>query len=421
MTNITFFPLYIDPGTGSMLFSLFIGLAAAGTFALRTLFLKLRFILTGGKADKTDAKNIPFVIFSDHKRYWNVFRGVCDKFEKHKINLTYYTCSSDDPVFSQNYKFVHAEYLGEKNKPYARMNMLHADIVLATTPGLDVYQWKRSRYVKYYVHVPHTVRSLYCYRMFGIDHYDAVIANGQSQIETAKEIEELRPNIQRKEYAIVGSAVMDNLDEQKKKAEKKIQNEKTVVLVAPSWGKSGILSKYGSRFLNALRETGFKIIVRPHPQSSVTEQNILKPLQKEFNDFDWNFDNDNFSVLNRADILISDFSGTMFDFALGFDKPVIYTDVSFDTAPYDAAWISHPMWEFSTLPKIGIKLPEKDFGNLKEIIKNALESNELQNGRDSVRIECWANKGESAEKTFEYLIEKQKSFHQGNQKTEVKK
>ena len=49
---ISFMPLYIDPGTGSMLFSLFIGIAATATFALRALFIKIKFILSGGKAEK---------------------------------------------------------------------------------------------------------------------------------------------------------------------------------------------------------------------------------------------------------------------------------------------------------------------------------------------------------------------------------
>ena len=407
---MTFLPLYIDPGTGSMLFSLFIGIAAAASFALRALFIKLRFIFSAGKANTKDSKSIPFVIFSDHKRYWNVFHGLCDEFERHGVGLVYYTCSPDDPVLSVPYTHVRAEFIGEGNKPYARMNMLHADIVVATTPGLDVYQWRRSRYVKWYVHIPHTVRSLYCYRMFGIDHYDAVLASGENQIMTAKEIEELRPTITRKEYIVVGSAVMDNLKAQKDRSGNRARNERPVVLVAPSWGKSGILTKFGNRFLEALRKTEYEIVIRPHPQSVVSEQNVLKPLETAFSDFAWNYDTDNFSVLSRADILISDFSGTMFDFALGFDKPVIYTDVDFDTAPYDVAWINGTMWEFTALPKIGVRLEDKDFSRLASIIQSALESSALQKGRDELRRECWANVGGSAHAEFAYLTNKEKEL-----------
>ncbi|MBQ3669889.1 MAG: CDP-glycerol glycerophosphotransferase family protein [Treponema sp.] len=400
-------PLYIDPGTGSMIFSLFIGLAAAGTFALRTVFLKLRFLVSGGRAKSMDEKNIPFVIFSDHRRYWNVFHSLCDEFESHGVDLTYYTASADDPVLSMPYKFVHAQYLGEKNKPYAKMNLLHADIVVSTTPGLGVYQWKRSRYVKWYVHIPHTVRSIYCYRMFGLDHYDAVLANGECQVCQGKEIESMRPGIARKEYVVVGSSVMDSLMEQRKSAEKPGKSEKPIVLVAPSWGKSGILTKFGERFLSALLKTRCNVIVRPHPQTATSERNVLDPLMERFPEIEWNFDVDNFSVLNKADVLISDFSGTMFDFALGFDKPVIYTDVEFDPSPYDMAWVSD-IWEFSALPKIGVKLEEADFDRIDEIISEALRNEKLQYGRDELRSECWANTGGSARAEYDYLVGKQK-------------
>ena len=407
-------PLYIDPGTGSMLFSLFIGLAAAGTFAIRTIFLKLRFVLLGGKGEKkSTSKNLNFVIFSDHKRYWNVFHGLCDEFESHGVELVYYTCSPDDPVLSLPYKHVRAEYLGTGNRPYARMNLLHADIVIATTPGLDVYQWKRSRYVKWYVHIPHAVRPLYTYRMFGVDHYDAVLCTGKNQEIGGKEIEEKRPNVIKKEYVIVGSPTMDNLISQIEETQEKEKKAKPTVLVAPSWGASGILTKYGEKFLSRISSADFEIIVRPHPQSSVSEMHILKPLMQRFDNIEWNFDNDNFSVLNRADILISDFSGTMFDFAFGFGKPVIYTDAVFDPAPYDAAWLDKPIWEFGVLPKIAVKVEEKNFENLTDFIRNVLKNPSLKQNCASVKAECWANEGNSSKAIFDYLVAKHATLLNG--------
>ena len=61
-------------------------------------------------------------------------------------------------------------------------------------------------------------------------------------------------------------------------------------------------------------------------------------------DLEWNRDNDNFDVLRRADILVSDFSGVIFDFTLVFDKPVIYADTKFDKSPYDCWWLDTPSW-----------------------------------------------------------------------------
>ena len=41
--------LYIDPGTGSMLFAILIGIIGALNYLLKSWIVKLRFILRGGK------------------------------------------------------------------------------------------------------------------------------------------------------------------------------------------------------------------------------------------------------------------------------------------------------------------------------------------------------------------------------------
>ena len=403
--------LYIDPGTGSMLFSLVIGLVATASFALRALYLKLKFVYSGGgtKEMQDSGKSEGIVIFSDHKRYWNVFKPVCDELEKRGVDAVFYTASPDDPALSAGYAHIRTEYLGEGNRPYAKLNMLHADILLATTPGLDVYQWKRSKYVKYYVHLPHTVDDLASYRMFALDYYDAVLVSGQNQIDFIRNIESLRPAIRRKDLVTVGSTYLDAMAEKLRQSPRP-QNERPVVLVAPSWGKSGILSRYGDELLSSLSSCGFHIIVRPHPQTVVSEQEILKTLTEKFSQLEWNYDNDNFDVLNKADIMITDFSGIIYDFALVFGKPVIYADTNFDTLPYDADWLSEPMWSLRVLPKIGVQLRQEDFPNLKDIISQAMNSHSLKDGLDSIRTECWEHQGKSAELVADWLINKQKTL-----------
>lgn len=407
-----FLPLYIDPGTGSMLFSLFIGIAAAASFGLRALFLKLKFIFSGGKVkENIDEKNIPYVIFSDHKRYWNIFKPICDEFERRKIPLTYYTASKDDPVLSSPYKFIHPEYLGEGNKPYSKLNMLHADILMSTTPGLDVYQWKRSKNVKYYVHIPHTVDDLAGYRMFGLDFYDAVLTSGQNQNNLIREIESLRPTIKEKELVITGSTYLDEMKNRLSSLSAREKNIKPVVLIAPSWGKSGILSRYGEKLLSALsKNEEFEIIVRPHPQTVVSEKEVLEPLREKFSNIEWNFDNDNFEVLNKSDILITDFSGIIFDYTFIFDKPLIYADTNFDTLPYDADWLDEKMWALRVLPEIGVKLEEKDFEHIDTIITGALSSKGLAENRNKIKNEAWQNCGNSASAIVNYVINKKEAL-----------
>ncbi|HAU51208.1 MAG TPA: CDP-glycerol--glycerophosphate glycerophosphotransferase, partial [Clostridiales bacterium] len=49
--------LYIDPGTGSMLFAILIGLLGVARFAFKGLWVKIRFLLSGGKA-KDDSDKV---------------------------------------------------------------------------------------------------------------------------------------------------------------------------------------------------------------------------------------------------------------------------------------------------------------------------------------------------------------------------
>ena len=365
---------YIDPGTGSMLFTILVGVLGAGIYAMRGLVMKLRFALSGGKVENMDRDRLPFVIFTDSKRYWNLFAPICREFEKRGVELTYMTASPDDPALQENFQHVKCEFIGEGNRAFARLNMLKADVLLSTTPSLDVYQWKRSKDVKYYVHIPHAVSDITTYRMFGIDYYDAILLTGPYMEHEVRELERLR-NLPAKDLAVVGLPYMDSLKEKADRAEPLEQKEKTVLL-APSWGPSSIFNRYGEKIFEALLQTGYHIVVRPHPQSFESEKELLEKLQKAFPDGDqleWNRDNDNFEVLRRSDILISDYSGVAFDFSLIFDRPIIYADTSFDDGVYDACWIKEPLWWFKTLPKLGKQLTEENLPHIKELIDSCID------------------------------------------------
>ncbi len=295
--------------------------------------------------------------------------------------------------------------------------MLKADIVLSSTPGLDVYQWKRSRDVRVYAHIPHAVSDVTVYRMFGIDYYDAVLLSGQYQGEQVRKLEALR-GLPAKELPIVGQPYMDALRERLRQAEPLPEDRPLTVLLAPSWGKSGILGRYGGEMIKALLETGCRVIVRPHPQSFSAEKEMLDKLMAAYPEserLEWNRDNDNFEVLRRSDIMISDFSGVIFDFALVFDRPVIYADTSFDKAPYDACWLDEELWTFSTLPKIGQQLSPEKLGQLRALIDECLRRPGFRENRERAREEAWQHIGEGAVRTVDWLLEKHRQLQETEQ------
>lgn len=81
--------LYIDPGTGSILFSIVIGLITTLYFVAKTAFIKLKVAVYKDKAKGSGNKNT-IVIYSEGKRYWNVFLPICNEFEEHQKELVFF-------------------------------------------------------------------------------------------------------------------------------------------------------------------------------------------------------------------------------------------------------------------------------------------------------------------------------------------
>lgn len=414
------FRLYIDPGTGSMLFTVLIGLVSALLFIGRRALVKIQFLAQGGRVSgkSADEAKKTIVIFSDHKRYWNVFQPICDEFEKRKTDLDYLTCSPDDPALSVDYTYIHASFIGEGNAAFARLNLLKADVLLSTTPNLDVYQWKRSKDVSYYVHILHAPNDPVMYNMFGLDYYDAVLLCGEYQYGQIRALESMR-SLPEKELVYTGLTYLDEtakrLRERRKAEPRTDGNRQKSILVAPSWGVNSLLHRFGTPLLEALGESGFHIMIRPHPQMLIGEKEFIADLQNRFPEgdvFEWNADNDNFDVLCRADLLISDFSGIIFDYVLAFDGPLIYTDSKYDDSRLDCWWLSESPWTFRTLPKIGRVLKEEDLPRIKEVIEDCMADVSYAKEREKARDETWMYRGEAAVRCTEYLLKKQRQIRE---------
>lgn len=398
-------PLYIDPGTGSMLFSILIGAAATLFFLAKAMLLKLKVVFAGKKGVQEDKAYKKYVIYCEDKRYWTVFQPVIEEFEKRKIELTYYTGSKDDAVFDKKYEFIKAEFIGTGNVAYAKLNMLSAGIVLMTTPGIQVYQLKRSKNVKHYSHIFHSCTDSTMYRLFGLDYFDSVLMTGDYQADDIRLLEKQR-DLPAKELVTVGCSYLDILKEKMDSIPAE-ENHQFTVLVSPSWGKSALLGLYGEKLLDPLAKSGMRIIIRPHPQSRISEKEMLDRLHERYKDcknIEWDNERDNIYSLKKADIMISDFSGIVYDYTFLCDKPVMYANSEMDLLPYDIYDTGHEPWAVTTLQKIGIPIQEKDFENIAEVIKNASDSPELAKLRAQYKAQAWQNIGQAGKLTADFMI-----------------
>ena len=397
-------PLYIDPGTGSALFSIVIGIAAVSYFLFRSAFLKIKVLLFRQK--ETSSSKLKYVIYAEDKRYWAFFEPVLVECESRQISVLYLTSSQDDPVFSSSFKYVNGKFIGKGNRAFAYLNFISADFVLATTPDLDVLQWKRSKAVKHYCHMFHMVSGSMIYRLYSLDFYDSILLSGENEIPEIRYLENLR-KCPCKQLVVVGNTFLDRYNEKLKSLPAE-ENHPFTVLVSPSWGASGLLKVYGERLLDPLIRTGWRIILRPHPQSVIAEKPLLERFNERYrdnNNVEWDYHHENIYSLAKSDVMITDFSGIIFDYIFLFNKPLLFSLSTMDLRPYDAHNLPEEPSILQISKKVGIELNEANFASIKEVITESLHNAELQENRIEAKRIMWQYEGEASKRIVDFMIE----------------
>ena len=177
---------YVDPGTGTMLFSIVLSICSIFFFVLFFVWEKIKlYIFRERTASKTA---YPIIIYTEDKRYYHVFNDIIDEFENRQYSVMVYVSSDDDPFLQKEYKYVKVENIGKGYKAYSKLAFMSADVCLMTTPGLDVFHLKRSKFVKHYCHIFHCLDEGTTYRLFGLDYYDSVLLNFEKSKDNIREI-----------------------------------------------------------------------------------------------------------------------------------------------------------------------------------------------------------------------------------------
>ena len=362
---------YLDPGTGSMLLSVVVGLVSGAYFVIRKLPSTLRalFFRLTGKTDQMKGSDLTF--YAESAAYWMTFKPILEALEKRGIKSTYLTSAQDDPVFSCGLSCVSARFIGKSNTAYTALGFLQTKVFVLTTPGIDVLQIRRSPGVKRYVHVVHAVGDIHTYKLFSFDYYDAVFCSGPAQAKSLRALESLR-RTRPKDLVLLGCPYLDELV---KRAQQAPEPEPNTVVVAPTWGKNGLLTRTGSLIPRMLAEAGFHVILRPHPQSFVSEVDLMHKLAQELSDcrqIEWDRNPDGFASLSRAKLMVSDISGVIFDFAFVFLRPVVSVGAGPVKDGFEAWDIPHPAWEMSALDDLGRRIMPGEENKICQAVKELL-------------------------------------------------
>lgn len=401
---------YLDPGSGSMLFSALIGIVATLFFVFKGIFFKLIDLPAHFRGlSKRERVENKIVIYSEGSQYWGVFKPIVEELSRRGLPCLYLSGKENDPGLSCNLPGIKTQCIGEGNKAFFILNTLEAEVLVMTTPGLDVLQIKRSKGVRNYIHITHSAGGISGYSIYGTDYYDVVLTGGDADTEFIRAIESVR-NLKPKKIVEVGCAYLDSTREKLAKLEeKKPDGDRKNLLISPTWGIHGLLKKCGEELIGKLVGSNlFEITVRPHPQSLISEKDLLDELQMKFPEsdcFHWDFSPENLPALAKADIMISDFSGIIFDYTLLFKRPVLALESNYDRRGRDASDYPKDPWNIDFLKRFGHIIEPADIQNIVEIVNNSLDEGISDEIYEYVKNSMDKYPGESGRRSVDVIQE----------------
>lgn len=398
---------YLDPGTGSMLLSAFVAIIAGGLFFLKDIYYKILFSIARLFGVDIDKTRYQIIFYSEGKNYWHTFELLLDGLDSDELSVMYLTSSEDDPALTRQYTHIKTKYIGQGNKAFSYLSFIEADLCVLTTPGLDVLQIQKSPGVGLYVHVIHSLAGIGFYQLYSFDYYDVILCSGDQQVEQIRHLERMRKT---KSKLLLKSGVpyTDILIRKIKKRENTHNTSVKTILIAPTWGKNGLLRSLDVMSIKSILEQGFNVIIRPHPQSYTSEAGLLKSFEQGllgYANLEWDNTVDNFDVLVKSDLLISDFSGIIYDFAFVFNKPVITVDAEMNVDGFEQFNLPMPIWDIDFVQQIGKRISKQEISEISHIINETLDDyRNIQKNIETLKIKYFYNEGCASSVVTKQLI-----------------
>ena len=427
---------YIDPVTGSTVLTLLAGAIAAGAMTLKYYWFRIKTKISGDHSKENQTEMISksglesgfvsewaelkkinllsqdersIVFYAENKASMNHFQSlILELTEKMNLQICYVTSVKDDPILSTKNQRILPFYIGGGTARTKFFSSLKAKILVTDMPDLGKLHIKRSdEYPVHYIYLFHSMYSVHSYlRKGAVDNYDTIFCVGPHQVKEIREIEKVY-DLKEKKLINYGYGRLDTLLQKKKDSQITDSNVNDLIIIAPSYGDNNLIEKCGTKLIDILLKSNFRVMLRPHIRTLRDSTKLIDSIKKNFGqnpNFVLETDVINFDSLNNSKCMISDWSGISLEYAFTFGRPVIFIDVP--------KKILNPNWSDIELEPIEISIRDKighivSPNNLEEVLalirildKNTQNISELIK---DIRQKIVYNIGESAKIGAEYI------------------
>lgn len=280
---------------------------------------------------RTKKENKEIVFYAEDAASFCYFEKLINSLiNDYDLPICYMTSDPKDPIFKTEQKKIKPFYL----KKLLGIFTLHLNskILIMTMPDLHQFHVKRSINKVNHIYLFHNLGSSFHVIRYGaLFYYDTIFCAGPHHNAEIRKQEKLY-NLKRKELLNFGYGKVEKIWEEYNKVKNEIQKDsnKKKVLIAPSWGDKTILNLCGEELIKTLLNYGYNITVRPHPVTREKTPQVLENLNNKFkNNENFRID-ENISMIHaiiESDILISDWSGVIYEYVFGTERPALFIDV----------------------------------------------------------------------------------------------
>ncbi|NLV59041.1 MAG: membrane protein insertase YidC [Clostridiales bacterium] len=354
------------------------------------------------------------IVYSEGSGFYKYFRDILDWLLRNtRIPIHYVTSDPRDQIFDlarqrEDQRII--PYYVSPKKLAGFFLKADADMMLMTMPDLGQFHLKRSlarkdmEYV-YCFHYPLSTHMVL--RRRALSDYDTVLLVGEFQREEIRQAEKL-DGTREKNLITCGYGLLEQLA-RRYEAMEKAEHTRKKLLIAPSWQPDNILDLCIHPLLEALLGKGYDVVLRPHPEYVKRYKARMDAIVQRYTtqshpdlSFELDFSVDN--SLYDSDLVITDWSGTAYEFAFITKKPVLFINTPPKINNPDYELLTVKPLEISLRSQIGQSLEPDDLSLATETVAYLLEhSEEYREKIETIFTQTIANFGHSGQASGQYI------------------
>jgi YidC/Oxa1 family membrane protein insertase len=362
---------------------------------------------------RTAKKQVVFYAISGGQ--YKFYKTIIDYLVEHSdLVIHYLTNDPKDALFSNHHSQV-IPYYASQQKTIALMLKLDTDIMVTTVPDLQSFHIKRSivRDDIEYIHTFHGPTSTHLvYREKAFDHFDTLLCVGPHQVAEIRR-REVIAKLPRKKLVKVGYGLYDQLATSYE-GNRKQENKKPRILIAPSWQVENILDICIDSMLESLVGQGYEIVVRPHPQYVRLFPERVNSLKERFSKIGeaifFELDYLSSESIFTSDLLVTDWSNIGYEFAYCTLKPCIFINTPMKVMNPNYTQYGMEPLDISLRDKVGVSIDIENVGVLCKTVEHLLlHKNSYKNQIKEIIQQYLYNPGRSGEAGGVYIIKQLES------------